>query len=74
MNKDNQPEALRWADAMESDNICLGAAAELRRLHEMNGELLEALKAIMEDMDSDFGTDYDYENARAAIARAEATQ
>ena len=56
-----QPNALRLADALESDQqgIDLGAegmgwgpsntvktqaAAELRRLHEVNQELLEALK------------------------------
>ena len=33
-------------------------------------ELLEALQAIMEDIDSEFGTDYDYNKARAAIAKA----
>lgn len=34
-------------------------------------ELLEALKEIMADMDSNFGTGYDYNKARAAIAKAE---
>lgn len=33
-------------------------------------DLLEALQRIMEDMDSEFGTDYDYNKARAAIAKA----
>jgi hypothetical protein len=33
-------------------------------------DLLEALKAILEDMDSEHGTDYDYAKARAAIAKA----
>ena len=43
-----QPEALRLADALnekpDSDGHCREAAAELRRLHEVNQELLEALK------------------------------
>ena len=45
-----QPEALRLAEKMESYKLCSGyawhchkAAAELRRLHEVNAELLEAL-------------------------------
>ena len=43
-----QPEALRLADELDekpdSDGHCREAAAELRRLHEANRELLEALK------------------------------
>ena len=46
-----QPEALRCADALMADNYGAAktqlerrAAAELRRLHEANQELLEALK------------------------------
>ena len=46
-----QPEALRLAEKMESYNLCSGyawhchkAAAELRRLHEVNAELLAAAK------------------------------
>ena len=48
-----QPEALRLADAIDPHGICLNnwrdlqdAAAELRRLHEVNQELLEVLKAF----------------------------
>ena len=40
-------EALRLADGLESDAVSpidLKAAAELRRLHAVNQELLEALK------------------------------
>ncbi len=55
----DKPEALRLADAMtralqqtdaEDDVICVArwfvedSRAELRRLHDLNGELLEALK------------------------------
>jgi hypothetical protein len=43
-----QPEALRLADCLETEKVgaILGdsAAAELRRLHESNQELLAALK------------------------------
>ncbi len=43
-----QPEALRLADCLETEKVgaILGdsAAAELRRLHESNTELLAALK------------------------------
>ena len=37
-------------------------------------EMLDALKEIMADMDSDFGTGYDYNKARAAIAKATGAQ
>lgn len=45
----NEPNALRlakWLDAMPSSGYALSnqAAAELRRLHEANQELLEELK------------------------------
>lgn len=36
-------------------------------------KLYDALKSILEDMDSDFGTDYDYAKARAALAAMEKT-
>ena len=46
---DKQPEALRLADSLERMSLSTKwdkqAAAELRRLHEVNQELLEALKA-----------------------------
>ena len=58
-----QPEALRLADALQSDfdpDWMLNEgydtiAAELRRLHEVNQELLEALKKIMRHIPSDYG-------------------
>ena len=46
-----QPEPLRLADALTKHlggNTATQAAAELRRLHEANQELLEALKLIAE--------------------------
>ena len=46
---DKQPEALRLADEFESTKSYMGAkvAAELRRLHEVNAELVEALKELL---------------------------
>ncbi len=43
-----QPEALRLADYIERNNandVWKGTAAELRRLHEVNAELLAACEA-----------------------------
>ena len=46
---DKQPEALRLADWLERRTMIMfedkQAAAELRRLHEVNSELVEALKS-----------------------------
>ena len=71
-----QPEALRLADCLETEKVgaILGdsAAAELRRLHESNTELLELLKECIHFVE------YDPKNvigkkAKAAIAKAERT-
>ena len=69
-----QPEALRLADMIEA---CWApgsypAAAELRRLHESNTELLVALKEVYTTCDwhGDDGQEA-MMKARAAIARAE---
>jgi hypothetical protein len=69
-----QPEALRLADALEA--WALGkptnhreAAAELRRLHSTNAELLWALKWLCE-MHSRFSGGI-WDKSRAAIAKAE---
>jgi len=47
---DTKPEALRLADELEtdwfSDYDLQNASEELRRLHEVNAELLDALKEI----------------------------
>ena len=46
---DKQPEALRLAEFFEDRGFYrseLKAAAELRRLHEVNAELVEALEKI----------------------------
>jgi hypothetical protein len=73
---DEQPEALRLADALiEYVLPCSGsehwdtldaAAAELYRLHGVNNELLTALKEIEWSNDDTWRT----ERARAAIAKA----
>ena len=73
-----QPEALRLADILDlgSRQFNMEAAAELRRLHALNAELLEALQNIVKSL-----ADHDDEGmiehaeqmiaARAAIAKAE---
>lgn len=46
-----QPEALRLADYIERNNandVWKGTAAELRRLHSLNAELVEALREMVE--------------------------
>ena len=49
---DKQPEALRLADWLERRTMIMfedkQAAAELRRLHEVNAELVETLAEIAE--------------------------
>lgn len=51
MNK--QPEALRLADILESWKgvVSNEAAAELRRLHEVNAELVEALREAADEIE-----------------------
>ena len=73
-----QPEALRLADKMSSYNLCSGyawhchkAAAELRRLHESNTELVKALEEMLDGEGSSFRVLC--EQARAAINKAERT-
>jgi hypothetical protein len=73
-----QPEALRLALALNMSapfvdgHINHAAAAELRRLHSVNAELLEALQSIME-MTGGYVPDTskgEWAKARAAIAKA----
>ena len=83
-----QPEALRLADALEVDKwhisgvTAQSAADELRRLHAVNAELLQALKDATDAIEhwGSYSSDYfqkkwdlqsDINAARAAIARAE---
>jgi hypothetical protein len=70
-----QPEALRLADYLTDRNrldlTCDEAAAELRRLHEVNHELLAALKEMLDGENKSFRELC--EQARAAIAKGEKT-
>jgi hypothetical protein len=78
--KANRPEALRLADALDdefvqgriSNHTGRKAAAELRRLHALNGELLEALKEMLFPYREETAPyEEARDQARAAIARAE---
>ena len=85
-----QPEALRLADELEaapafansrgtinlelSSSMAEEAAAELRRLHALNAELLEALRAVdvlFGHLAKDSTQKIWIDNARRAIAKAE---
>lgn len=69
-----QPEALRLADALIAylgGNTAAQAAAELRRLHALNGELLEALVSFTKSDYIKKQHPIRYAAARAAIAKAE---
>jgi hypothetical protein len=70
---DTKPEALRLADLLEMPSrgtFERHVAAELRRLHEVNQELLEALKEMVKE----FEKDVVMIKPRAAIAKAEVTK
>jgi hypothetical protein len=70
-----QPEALRLADALDVGEISYTgmckAATELRRLHEINQELLALLKECIHFVEYDPGNVIG-KKARAAIAKGEA--
>lgn len=81
-----QPAALWLADHLElfefNEIVCPQAAAELRRLHSVNDQLLEALEEVVRVFDSNPSSICDtvwvtgdspetlYDHARAAIAAA----
>ena len=79
---DKQPEALRLADRLSTGIIdregadTLAAAEELRRLHEVNAELVEALKycrqkiAYMTEHGEWYSPGRAIEKADAALAKA----
>jgi hypothetical protein len=71
---DKQPEAMRLADEFESTKSYLGAkaAAELRRLHEVNAELVEVLRDILSWEENEEMTWYT--KARAALDKATGEQ
>ena len=63
---DKQPKALLLADKLEAKDFPprRAAAAELRRLHKVNAELVEAVKAALSD-------DQPYiERCKAALVKA----
>jgi hypothetical protein len=70
-----QPKALRLADYLTDRNrldlTCDEAADELRRLHDVNQELLAALKEMLDGENKSFRELC--EQARAAIAKGEKT-
>ena len=82
--KANRHKALFLADVIKADPASKThhdeAAAELRRLHALNGELLEALKFYGSSCDATESTPCGYEGnlcckrARVAIAWAEGEQ
>ena len=92
MTDTKQPEALRLADellfagrfAHESEDVAARrrinrnsqAAAELRRLHEVNAGLLEALKMCIDNPWREGTTQYDevIQNCKAVLAKAEDTK
>ena len=70
----SQPKALFLADVIEADPASKThhdeAAAELRRLHALNGDLREALTRIADPRNIHFAGDAQVV-ARAVIAKAE---
>jgi hypothetical protein len=68
-----QPETLRMADELDTtpdiQSRVWFAAAELRRLHEVNQELVAALKEMLDGENKSFRELC--EQARAAIAKGE---
>jgi hypothetical protein len=73
---DKQPEALRLANAIDLGRPrlvldCIDAAAELRRLHEVNAELVEALTGVVRVADR---ATVEFDAAKAVIAKATGEQ
>ena len=76
---DKQPEALRLADELDAmfgaTEIDERVTAELRRLHEVNHELLEALQKIAGNTYDEWTNGAEAARiARAAIAKATVEQ
>ena len=74
-----QPEALRLADLIEWTTVqqdLMDAAAELRRLHALNAELLEALQTVVANAPDPYCaiTRFIDAQCRAAIAKATGEQ
>jgi DnaJ-domain-containing protein 1 len=68
----NQPKALRLADLFDleddSESLYRQASAELRRLHDVNTDLLEALNRIASLSMSQFANSYDMAEECLTIA------
>ena len=73
MNESNALRLAKWLDAMPSSGYALTnqASAELRRLHEANQELLEALKSLVQVTSHLNPCPATLEQALAAIAKGE---
>ena len=74
-----QPEALRLADLIEWTTVqqdLMDAAAELRRLHAVNAELLDALQTVVANAPDPYCaiTRFIDAQCRAAIAKATGEQ
>jgi len=73
-----QPEALVLADAIEKGNYfhedVMYAATELRRLHEVNQELVEALELMIEDARHDRVNVGVFNKAVDALTKARGTE
>lgn len=69
---DKQPEALRLADQLERMSLSTPwdkkAAAELRRLHEVNAELVEALRVVIRGVPDTWDG---VKQAKAVLAKAQ---
>ena len=69
---DKQPEALRLADQLERMSLSTQwdkkAAAELRRLHEVNAELVEALRVVIRGVPDTWDG---VKQAKAVLAKAQ---
>jgi hypothetical protein len=72
-----QPEALRFAERIDPPQIFVSpemraaAAAELRRLHEVNTELLEALQLVVtlaDEMHTHWDNDHDAKVGKCLLA------
>ena len=61
----------RFSVQLSFDSSCSKEEIEAtKQLIAAAPDLLDALQSIIEDIDSEFGTDCDYNKARAAIAKA----
>ena len=72
-----QPTAIYLAEQAEkgdAEKYSISIAAKLRRLHEVNAELLETLKNLLNAKNGECAVFNSDDIARAAIAKAEGDQ